>query len=63
MESGDTTGTAKELVQLVGGRVPAATPNIYLLVYDAYVGNNTMLACGIDNRGQEEYLRSLGFMI
>ncbi len=62
-ENRDTTGAANKLVQLVGGRVPAATPNIYLLVYDAYVGNEAMLAYGIDNRGQEEYLRSLGFII
>ena len=40
-----------------------STPNIYLLVYDAYVGNETMLAYGIDNKPQEEYLENLGFQL
>lgn len=38
-------------------------PNIYLLIYDAYVPNETMLSYGIDNSAQEEYLRELGFTL
>jgi hypothetical protein len=48
---------------LVGDREPSFTPNIYLLVYDAYVVNETMLEYGIDNRAQEEYLEARGFKI
>lgn len=40
---------------------PKITPNIYLLLYDAYVSNETMLAYGIDNNSQEEYLKEMGF--
>jgi len=42
-------------------RMPAVTPNIYLLIYDAYVPNETMLAYGIDNSSQEDYLKDQGF--
>ncbi len=42
---------------------PIASPNIYLLIYDAYVSNETMLAYGIDNSAQEEYLVSQGFQL
>jgi hypothetical protein len=51
------------LVKLVGDRKPISTPNIYLLVYDGYVPNETMLAHGIDNSSQEEYLKELGFQL
>lgn len=58
------TGEAENmLVQLVGDRKPAKTPNIYLLVYDAYVPNETMLAYGIDNSQQEKYLEENGFKL
>jgi len=50
-----------KLVELVGSKKPLSTPNIYLLVYDAYVINETMLQYGIDNSAQEEYLEALGF--
>jgi hypothetical protein len=49
------------LVNLVGSKQPQFTPNIYLLVYDAYQINETMLQYGIDNSAQEEYLEALGF--
>jgi hypothetical protein len=48
---------------LIEGRTPDFTPNIYLLVYDAYVTNETMLSYGIDNSFQEEYLMELGFIL
>ncbi len=41
----------------------ARKPDIYLLTYDAYVGNETMLAYGIDNAAQEQKLENLGFEI
>jgi len=50
-----------KLLSLVGERTLAITPNIYLLIYDAYVPNETMLAYGIDNRAQEDYLSEQGF--
>lgn len=52
-----------KLVELVGSRKPLSTPNIYLLVYDSYVINETMLEYGIDNSAQEEYLEALGFKL
>ena len=42
---------------------PIFTPSIYLLVYDAYVPNETMLGYGIDNSSQEEYLDGQGFYL
>jgi len=55
--------TDNRLAQLVGSKQPQFTPNIYLLVYDAYVINETMLDYGIDNSAQEEYLEALGFEV
>ena len=51
------------LMEIAGTEIPLFTPNIYFLVYDAYVINETMLEYGLDNRDQEEYLESLGFTI
>jgi len=51
------------LITMIDSRQPVATPNIYLLVYDAYVINETMLAYGIDNLDQEQYLEGLDFKI
>jgi len=55
--------TANMLVKLVDDREPVITPSIYLLVYDSYVINETMLAHGIDNTDQEQYLEGLDFKI
>lgn len=55
--------TEHSLVTMVGSRKPVITPNIYLLVYDAYVSNETMNGYGIDNQPQEEYLADLGFKL
>lgn len=52
-----------KLLSLVGKRTPAITPNIYLLVYDSYVSNETMSFYGIDNSAQEDYLSEQGFNI
>jgi hypothetical protein len=38
-------------------------PDIYLLTYDSYVGNETMLQYGIDNSEQEKYLNKNGFKL
>jgi len=51
------------LIELVDSRTPLSTPSIYLLVYESYVINETMLAYGIDNSAQEEYLKDLGFKL
>ena len=50
-----------QLMDSVLGREPAETPSIYLLVYDSYVPNETMLHYGIDNSDQERYLVEQGF--
>lgn len=56
-----STDTDNKLVELLGSRKPLSTPDIYLLVYDSYVINETMLGYGIDNSAQEKYLEALGF--
>lgn len=52
-----------KLLSMVGKRIPAITPDIYLLVYDAYVPNETMLGYGIDNSDQENYLKDMSFVL
>lgn len=52
-----------KLVSLIEKVTPVVTPNIYLLVYDSYVTNETMLAHGIDNSPQEDYLEELSFKL
>jgi hypothetical protein len=51
------------LVTLIASEEPIITPSIYLLIYDAYVTNETMLAHGIDNRAQEQYLENQDFQV
>lgn len=45
------------------GRKPLRTPGIYLLVYDAYVANETLRQYGIQNQLQEQYLTGRGFTL
>jgi len=52
---------SNQLISLVEGKNASIMPNIYLLVYDAYVPNETMIAYGIDNMAQEEFLETQGF--
>lgn len=59
-ESADRPGG---LAEVAGSRAPLSTPNIYLLIYDSYVANETLLGYGINNAGQEEYLERRGFKI
>jgi hypothetical protein len=51
------------LLTLVEDRQLIKTPNVYLLIYDAYVANETMQAYGIDNSAQEAHLQQLGFKL
>lgn len=50
-----------KLLSFLENKTPVITPNIYLLLYDAYVPNETMLGYGIDNSAQEDYLSTQGF--
>jgi len=52
-----------QLLSMVKEKSPVFTPNIYLLVYDSYVVNETMLGYGIDNSLQEDFLTDRGFVI
>jgi len=61
--SSSTDQTGNTLVTLVDNREPVINPSIYLLVYDAYVVNETLLAHGIDNQEQEQYLEGQNFKI
>jgi hypothetical protein len=58
-----TEGDSSTLLDIVKSGEPSSTPNIYLLVYDAYVANETMREYGIDNREQEHYLEDSGFQL
>jgi hypothetical protein len=55
--------TDNKLVQIIDSRNPLFTPNIYLIIYDAYVINETMLQYSIDNSAQEDYLIKSGFKL
>ena len=57
------SNTTNLLVKLVGSKKPLSRPNIYLLIYDSYVINETMLGYGIDNSAQEIYLKEMGFKL
>lgn len=63
VSSAELDQTDNLLVTLIDSQEPVITPSIYLLVYDSYVVNETMLAYGIDNGVQEHYLEDLGFKI
>ena len=52
-----------KLREFTGGRKAKNRPNIFLLVYESYLGNETMLAHGIDNSDQEYFLKGNGFHI
>ncbi|HLO16868.1 MAG TPA: hypothetical protein VK206_18685 [Anaerolineales bacterium] len=62
-ESASLSFEQNKLLALVRGRTPPVTPNIYFLLYDAYVSNETLLAHGIDNGVQEDYLKEQGFQL
>ncbi len=48
---------------LAEGKELQRKPDIFLLTYDSYVENETMLQYGIDNSDQEIFLESTGFKI
>lgn len=54
---------SNNLLSMVNGEKSPITRNVYLLVYDAYVPNETMKAHGIDNEAQEAYLMAQGFTL
>ena len=51
------------LMDLAAGKTAQKTPSVYLMTYDSYVENETMLKYGIDNSEQEKHLQALGFKI
>jgi hypothetical protein len=59
----DSSGITHKLETILASKKVLTTPNIYLLIYDAYVNNETMLGYGIDNSAQEDYLQTMGFKI
>ncbi|GAB4539809.1 MAG: hypothetical protein Fur002_05520 [Anaerolineales bacterium] len=52
-----------KLILAVKDKRPVSTPNVYLLVYDAYAHAETMQAYGIDNKLQEDYLQQRKFSL
>lgn len=63
VEATPDTSHYNRLAELIADKPPIDTPNIYLLVYDAYVPNETMLSYGIDNSDQERFLAGQGFTL
>ena len=63
VEQPSVSDVEKRLSAMIANRSPVYAPNIYLLVYDSYVPNETMLAYGIDNSAQETYLTEQGFVL
>lgn len=51
------------LYQMVQSKNPVFKPNIYLMIYDSYLPEETMLHHGIDNSEQLEFLHDSGFTI
>lgn len=51
------------LYSLLDERKPSTTPNVFILIYESYVPNETMLGYGIDNSSQVLYLQDQGFDI
>lgn len=62
-EVSSPSSTENPLYAMLEDKQPVSTPNIYLLVYDAYVSNETMAEYGINNAPQEEYLVEKGFKL
>lgn len=56
-------GEYSEIHFLAEGKEMKHKPDIFLLTYDAYVENETMLQYGIDNSEQEKFLEDNGFII
>lgn len=52
-----------DIFEYTAGKALKRKPDIFLLVYDSYVENETMVQYGIDNNTQEEYLTRNGFHI
>ena len=51
------------VTRLAESREIKRRPDIFLMTYDSYVENETMLQYGIDNSDQEAFLESVGFQI
>ncbi|MDX9864717.1 MAG: hypothetical protein RBT34_07935 [Anaerolineaceae bacterium] len=58
-----SSSTENQLYSMIAEKDPRSTPNIYLLIYDAYVPNETMSGYGINNASQEDYLVEKGFKL
>lgn len=52
-----------ELLSRISEKTPESTPDIFFLVYEAYVSNETLMAYGFNNHDQESFLQDLGFKI
>lgn len=49
--------------ELYSGQQMKRKPSIFLMTYDSYVENETLLQYGIDNSAQEQFLRDSGFKL
>ena len=51
------------LFSAVNGKVPENKPDVFFLIYESYVPNETLLAHEFDNQDQENFLLESGFKI
>lgn len=64
LDNGANTDIADDSIfSTVKGRTPERTPNVYVLVYDAYLNEETMNYFDYDNSDQYNYLLDNGFAI
>lgn len=57
------TFDGNRLFSILNGKEPSTKPNVYLLVYDAYVSNEVLLEYGINNNDQVAFLEDHGFQV
>lgn len=57
------TEVDQKINTLVSKHALVRNPNVYLLIFDSYVGSETLQSYGIDNSAQENFLSENGFKI
>ena len=63
LDSDEVHYNESKVFALAGKSENLSKPDIYLLTYDSYVANETMLGYGIDNSVHEKYLQNMGFQL
>lgn len=59
----DRSPLQSQLPTELAGKTPKTTPNVYVLIYDAYAQDETMQSYGIDNSHHLNFLQEKGFQL